>query len=198
MRDAGVRRGRAQCAPGAHPGPHLRRPVAVYAEAERRGSRNKFLPVDRDPRGPVYLTGAREVMEETTPAAFDPDIFRPVPPAPLPDSGVAEIVSALAQTKRPRVVTNYLGCNPQAVAELVRLCERLGVGVLKSVPTWMNHPHDATMYQGYHWHHPRPERAARRADVVLVVDSDVPWMPAFKRPDAAALVLHVDVWLERL
>src|ERR1700733_14224673 len=48
-----------------------------------------------DPKGPVYLTGAREVMEEEAePVAIDPECWRPVPGAPLPEAGVAEIAAA--------------------------------------------------------------------------------------------------------
>lgn len=147
-----------------------------------------------DPRGPVYLTGAREVMEEAvTPAPGASGPWAPVGPAALPEAAVAEIAQALATAKRPLVVTTYLGRNPAAVPALRHLCERLGVGVLESVPTWMNYPHDAPMYQGSHWNHPFQNARLAEADVVLVIDSDVPWIPTVSRPAAEARILHVDV-----
>jgi hypothetical protein len=75
-----------------------------------------------DPKGPVYVVGAREVMEERTdPIAIDPADWRPVTPMPLPADGVSAIVDAVAAANRPLVVTSYLGRQPAAVAELVCL-----------------------------------------------------------------------------
>jgi acetolactate synthase I/II/III large subunit len=147
-----------------------------------------------DPKGPVYLTGAREVMEEEVrPVAIDPDHWRPLPAVPLPEAGAAEIAAALAGAERPLVVTTYLGRKPEAVRELVRLCEKLGVGVLESVPTMMNYPHDAAMYQGNHWNHPFQNPRLAEADVVLVIDSDVPWIPTISKPAKDARIFHIDL-----
>jgi acetolactate synthase-1/2/3 large subunit len=147
-----------------------------------------------DPKGPVYLTGAREVMEqETVPVTFDKVAWQPVADIPLPESGVAEIASALANAKRPLIVTTYLGRKAAAVRELVQLCETLGIGVLESVPTAMNYPHDAAMYQGNHWNHPFQNQHLAEADVVLVIDSDVPWIPTINKPAADAAIFHIDV-----
>src|SRR5882672_8196098 len=131
-----------------------------------------------DPKGPVYVVGAREVMEEGTDrVATDPADWQPVAPMPLPAEGVAEIVDALARAKRPLVVTSYLGRQPAAVAELLGFCRRLGVGVLESVPSYVNYPHDDALYQGNHWNHPFQNPALTAADIILVIDSDVPWIP---------------------
>ena len=147
-----------------------------------------------DPKGPVYLIGAREVMEEKAePIVLDVERWRPIPETPLPEAGVAEIAAALAGAKRPLVVTTYLGRKAEAVGELARLCETLGVGVLESVPTAMNYPHDATMYQGSHWNHPFQNPRLAEADVVLVLDSDVPWIPTLNKPADGAGIFHIDV-----
>jgi acetolactate synthase-1/2/3 large subunit len=147
-----------------------------------------------NPRGPVYLTGAREVMEEEVkPIDLDLERWRPVAAAALPDDGVAEIAAALAGAARPLVVTTYVGRNPKAVGELVRLCERLGVGVLESVPTAMNYPNDAAMHQGNQWNQPHQNASLAEADVVLVIDSDVPWIPAVNKPAQGAGIFHIDI-----
>jgi acetolactate synthase I/II/III large subunit len=147
-----------------------------------------------DPPGPVYVVAAREVLEEATdPVVLDPADWSPVAPAPLPDDGVAAIVDAMAAAQRPLVVTSYLGRRPAAVAELVRFCRRLGVGVLESVPSFVNYPQDDPLYQGSHWNQPFQNPALAAADVVLVIDSDVPWVPKNNRPAAEALLYHIDV-----
>lgn len=148
-----------------------------------------------DPKGPVYLMGAREVMEETldAPATIDPSVWRPVPPLPLPEEAVAEIAAAFALAERPLVVTSFLGRRPEAVAELVAFCEATGAGVLESVPAAMNFPHDHPLYRGSQWNDPRQNPALAEADCILVVDSDVPWIPTVSRPAEGAAIFHVDV-----
>lgn len=147
-----------------------------------------------DPKGPVYVVGAREVMEESTaPLAIDPAYWQPVAPTPLPADAVSAIVDAIAAAQRPLVVTSYLGRKPAAVAELLRFCRRLGVGVLESVPSHVNYPHDDALYQGNHWNHPFQNPALAAADVILVIDSDVPWIPTVSKPSGGAVIYHLDV-----
>jgi acetolactate synthase-1/2/3 large subunit len=146
-----------------------------------------------EPMGPVYLMGPREVMEETvTPVAIDPAQWGPIGPAALPPEGVAELAAALRAARRPLVVTSYLGRNVRAVAELARLCRGHGIGVLESVPNHMNFPTDDPLHQGNQWNEPRQNPALASADLVLVLDSDVPWIPANSRPDPQAAIFHID------
>src|SRR6185436_16115716 len=99
----------------------------------------------------------------------------------------------LVKAKRPLIVTSYLGRRAAAVTELVRFANRLGIGVLESVPTAMNFPHDDPLYQGSHWNHPFQNRVLAEADAVLVIDSDVPWIPTVSRPSPKATIFHIDV-----
>jgi acetolactate synthase-1/2/3 large subunit len=57
----------------------------------------------------------------------------------------------------------------------------------------MNYPHDATMYQGSHWNNPSQNPRLAEADVVLVIDSDVPWIPTINRPADGARIFHIDI-----
>src|SRR6202020_3322171 len=88
----------------------------------------------------------------------------------------------------------YAAPTPAAVPELFRFCGRLGVGVLESVPSYVNYPHNDPLYQGNHWNHPFQNRALAEADFILVVDSDVPWIPTVSKPgnDAAIAIIDVD------
>jgi acetolactate synthase I/II/III large subunit len=148
-----------------------------------------------EPRGPVYLMGAREVMEEelAEPVTIDPGQWRALAPAALPEAAVGTILDAVAEAQRPLVVTSYVGRNPEAVPELVRFCERLGIGVLESVPNAMNFPHDHPLYRGNQWNEPRQNAALAEADCVIVIDSDVPWIPTISKPAADATIIHLDV-----
>lgn len=147
-----------------------------------------------DPKGPVYLVGAREVMEEVVePVKIDMTAWKPVQPCALPGDGITAILKEIEGAEKPIVVTSFAGRNPGAVGELVRFCEALGVGVLESVPSAMNFPHSNPLYQGSHWNHPFQNPVLAEADVVLVIDSDVPWIPTISRPRDDARIYHIDV-----
>jgi acetolactate synthase-1/2/3 large subunit len=147
-----------------------------------------------DPKGPVYLVGAREVMEaETKSVAIDVAEWAPIAPTPLAEDSIASLVDAFQKAARPLVVTSYVGRNPAAVTELVRFCTRLGVGVLESVPSYVNYPHSDPLYQGNQWNHPFQNRALSEADFILVVDSDVPWIPTVSKPSDGAAIAIIDV-----
>ncbi|HEU4726866.1 MAG TPA: thiamine pyrophosphate-requiring protein [Kofleriaceae bacterium] len=173
----------------------------VKYENEIRTGRNIGQIVHRalqiassDPRGPVYLVGPREVMEQMVPeTAIDPAQFPTIAPPALAPDDVAQVAEALARAHRPLVVTSYLGRNPAAPPALVALCRRLGVGVLESVPTCVNFPTDDPLYLGNQWNEQHGNPVLAAADVILVVDSDVPWIPAVNRPRPDAAIYHVDI-----
>lgn len=83
--------------------------------------------------------------------------------------------------------------DPNAVAELVALCEKAGIGVLESVPNAMNFPHSHPLYLGNQWNQPVQNLDLAEADVVLVIDSDVPWIPQVSHPGPDARIFHIDV-----
>jgi acetolactate synthase-1/2/3 large subunit len=147
-----------------------------------------------DPKGPVYLMGPREVMEEeVTQSPSNMAVWTKVAPTALADEAVARIATALSAAKRPLIVTSYLGRNKQAVGALVALAETLGIGVLESVPNYVNFPASHPLYLGNQWNLPRQNPALAAADVVLVIDSDVPWIPTVSHPAADAVIFHIDV-----
>jgi acetolactate synthase I/II/III large subunit len=150
-----------------------------------------------DPQGPAYLMAPREVFEEEVPhISIDPSRWQPIAPQPLPDSGLTELVNGLLAAKRPLVVTSYLGRNPDAVTELVRLADRLGIGVLESCPSYLNFPTDHPCYVGQQGNEHMQNPSLAEADLVLVLDSDVPWIPAFNKPaggPSGAKICHIDI-----
>jgi len=147
-----------------------------------------------DPQGPVYLMAAREVLEQEI-APIEPDIahWPAIPPSPAPPEFIEDLAAALLAARRPLVVTSYLGRNPEAVAELVRFCERTGAGVLESVPVNVNFPADHPLYQGVQGNEQTQSAALAEADLVLVIDSDVPWIPSVNKPRPGVPVYHIDL-----
>jgi acetolactate synthase I/II/III large subunit len=188
-------------------------PVLIFAGAgvgprgcgkydyELRTGRNVKQAVHRalqmarsEPAGPVYLVGLREVMEEPVePDAADPADYPPVGPAALTDEAVRDIATALAGARHPLIVTSYLGRNPAAVPALVQLAELLAIPVLESAACCVNFPGDHPLHAGYQFTTSAPNPLLAEADVILVLDSDVPWIHAASRPSPGAAVYTVDI-----
>ncbi|ASR36933.1 acetolactate synthase [Prauserella marina] len=146
-----------------------------------------------EPAGPVYLVGPREVMEADIPVQQGhPEQYSPVAPAALAPSVVEDIAGALSTAHAPVVVTSYLGKDPSAVPELVALCESLALPVIESVPMHLNFPADHPLHWGYQWNDQNHNPLLENADVVLVLGSDVPWIPTKNRPSAGARLFVVD------
>lgn len=56
----------------------------------------------------------------------------------------------------------------------------------------MNFPHNHRLYAGNHWSDSPRDGLLEKADVTLVVDSDVPWIKSRFRPSPEALIYHID------
>ncbi len=146
-----------------------------------------------EPKGPVYLVAAREVLEAAVdPVRIDRAEWPAIAPGALATEDAAEIARLLASAHRPLIVTSYVGRSAAAVPELVKLCTRLGVGVLESVPSAMNYPSTDAMHQGTQWNEKRQHPALAEADTILVLESDVPWIPQINRPSPTARIVHID------
>lgn len=140
------------------------------------------------PAGPVYLTGAREVLAEqvTAPAATAAQ-FPSVARIPAPVEIVDELITDLHRAQRPVIVTSYLGRRQEAVADLVAVAQRLAVPVVEFNPEVLNFPHDHRLHLG---NNPHPLIA--EADVVVALDTDAPWIPTTAQPPAGAKVYVVN------
>jgi acetolactate synthase-1/2/3 large subunit len=173
----------------------------VKYDTEIRTGRNVKQIVQRalqiassEPAGPVYLVGPREVMEEPLePYAADPAHYAPVAPAALTAEVTREIATALSRARHPLVVTSYLGRNPAAVPVLVDLAEMLALPVLESAAFCVNFPGDHPLHCGYQFTTSQQNPLLARADVILVVDSDVPWIPVSNQPSPGAAIYAVDI-----
>jgi acetolactate synthase I/II/III large subunit len=147
-----------------------------------------------EPAGPVYLVGTREVMEEPLePYTVDPAGYGAVAPAALAREVTAEIGTALAAARHPLIVTSYLGRDPTAVPALVELAELLAIPVVEAMAYHVNFPADHPLHAGYQYHSVGQNPVLAEADVILVLDSDVPWIPAVNRPAPDAAIYYVDI-----
>jgi acetolactate synthase-1/2/3 large subunit len=147
-----------------------------------------------EPKGPVYLMASREVLEEEVePKSLDLRGWQPIAPSALPPDQVSEIAEQLLHAQKPLIVTSYLGRNRQAINELIRLAERLAIPVLEASPKYVNFPASHAMHVGYVWHQQEQNNILSEADFILVLDSDVPWIPLVNKPSETCKVYYIDV-----
>ncbi|OCS84772.1 thiamine pyrophosphate-requiring protein [Caryophanon tenue] len=142
------------------------------------------------PAGPVYLTGAREVLEEQVEQRENvwPN-WTTITEAGMPPQHIEQVGDALIQAKNPVIVTSYVGKNPQAVDALVALCEQLAIPVIEHIPTYVNFPRNHALHAGYD-----PHALITEADVIVALDTDVPWIvtQATPKPDCAVYFIDPD------
>jgi acetolactate synthase I/II/III large subunit len=167
----------------------------VKWDYELRDPRQVVSVVDRalsiatsHPQGPVYLALPREVLaapsgDETTTA---------VPPAatvPYPDPAVvAELADRLAGAEFPVIVCSASGADRASVALLGECCARFAIGVADNAPRYLNVASDHPYHLGT-----QLRRVLERADVVVFLECDVPWIPAQTSPRADAFVAQAGV-----
>ena len=143
-----------------------------------------------EPRGPVYLTLPREVLaeEHTEFACISPSRHKvESPPYPAPER-LKEAAQALFKAESPLIVTQRVGVRPTAVKSLVELAESLAIPVVSPAGMYMNFPSHHPLHLGY-----VAEPLVREADVILVIEADVPWFPALGKPKDTATVIQMGV-----
>ncbi len=141
-----------------------------------------------EPRGPVYLTLPREVLAMQSPAAR-PAARRAVSAAahPAPDA-IAQAAEWLAAAERPLIIAARSGSTTAGVEALSRLAERYALPVVSHNPRYVCLPYSHPMHLGF-----LPKEPLAEADVVVVLDSDVPWILNLEGPPAGAKVIHVGI-----
>ena len=145
-----------------------------------------------DPKGPVYLTGAREVMEEELePYQIVQEQWAPVITGPLPKYAVEDIARAVIEAKLPMIITGFTGRNPDSVSQLVKLADLVkGIRVLDAGTTEMSFPFNHRAAVNPTW---GAGMWLQKADVIVVLDCDVPWIPTQRKPRDDAKIFHIDL-----
>jgi len=86
-----------------------------------------------DSKGPTYLVGAREVMEEE------------IEPAALSPSAIETIIKHLVEAESPLIIVGYTGRNPATVPDLVQLAESISVVSLPLIAMYLGFQHSADL-----------------------------------------------------
>ena len=167
----------------------------VKWDYELRNSSQLETVVDRalglamaDPPGPVYLTLPRELLAEPQTALSlrrSEARFGRVSSQPNRDQ-VEQAAELLAGAERPLIITSDAGEDPSAVPLLVDLAETGAIPILEYWGHYMNFPTDHKLHLGF-----EPDGLLQEADVILVLESDVPWMPNLCKPSDSARVIQM-------
>ena len=143
------------------------------------------------PAGMSYLTVSRDVLMD--PPRLDQSRVSgyPVPVLPAADpAAVASIAAALAAAEAPVLVTSRAGRTAEGFAAVEELADLAGLRVLRGLeggPVSLSSRHPMSVRD------PAEASAAiSAADVILIVESDVPWLPARVSLRPEARVFHVD------
>ena len=137
------------------------------------------------PRGPVYLVLPREPLSAPLNEPVGPIKPRPLPAPAHPDPrAVATLAEWIAAAERPLIVAATLP--DDAVAPLAQLAERCAIPVVTHNPRTLCLPSSHPMHFGF-----EPGTLLADADLVIVLESDVPWIPHLQNPPAGCRVVHI-------
>lgn len=162
----------------------LRHPVQVESVLERA-----LAIANSAPQGPVYLTLPREVLAaelggETVSLGA---IAVPAPRSPAADA-VARAAEWLAQARHPLIITSNCGRTAREARALQQFAERLAIPVIHYRPRHLALATSHPLAAGWD-----PHALLKQSDCVLVVDCDVPWIPAQGQPLPTAHVVQLGI-----
>jgi acetolactate synthase-1/2/3 large subunit len=128
------------------------------------------------PRGPVYLSLPREPLAAPLPELPGPVKPRAVPAMPHADPALIAILAEwIAAAEKPLFITTASGAD--AMAPLGRLAEHYALPVVTQRQRVVCLPSNHPMHMGYD-----PQGLLQEADLVIVMDADVPWIPNEQHP----------------
>jgi acetolactate synthase-1/2/3 large subunit len=128
------------------------------------------------PRGPVYLSLPREPLAAPMPEPLGPVKPRAVPAMPHADpSLIATLAEWIAAAEKPLIITTASGA--EAMGPLGRIAEKYALPVVTQRQRMVCLPSSHPMHMGYD-----PQGLLQDADLIMVMDADVPWIPNEQQP----------------
>jgi len=138
------------------------------------------------PKGPSYLSLPREVLAAPASPPSNPALRSAPAPAHPDPLAIEQVARILLAAEKPLVVTADTGRAPEAMSHLAALTERFALPVIPAYPRYLNLPSGHPMLLDY-----AVGPHIEAADAVLVLDCDVPWIPAKDGVPANAKVIHM-------
>jgi len=160
----------------------------IIKEVLRRG----HSVMQSDPKGPVFLTLPRETLAESFTSnkvsAFSNERYGPVAAGGIDDARAQDIARDLMSARNPIAITSYLGRNAEAVTALEELAMLCGIEVFEFSPSYMNIDRSSPCFSGFD-----PSKGVASADLGLLLDVDVPWLPKFVKVKDETRWVHIDI-----
>ena len=140
------------------------------------------------PQGPVYLSLPREVLGEVMSAPAESNRHqRARPRAPVAAaSDIEQLADWIAAAENPLVITGMLGRDPRESTVLARLADRYALAVVPFNTRYFALSSDHPMFQGS-----AAGPLLAEADLVIVIDTDVPWIPSKEAPASDARIVQI-------
>jgi thiamine pyrophosphate-dependent acetolactate synthase large subunit-like protein len=144
------------------------------------------------PKGPVYLTAAREVLaQEIEPCSLNQEQWVPIGPSALPPEAVQDIATALVRAKHPLIITGYSGRDRRTPELLVTLANLIpGIRVHDTGGSDMCFPVSHPASEGFRL---SMDECTKDADLILLIDCDIPWTPSKNPPSKDTKIYHIDI-----
>jgi acetolactate synthase-1/2/3 large subunit len=152
---------------------------------ELKGGHNLEIVIDRalaiaqsDPQGPVYLTLPKETLCEKLTALDIANTPRQSAGSYHTDAHSLELtVNTILAAKNPLIITAELGRYTQGPEALLGFCEATGIGVIEhGKRNFFNFPTEHPNHLGF-----SPETALSQADLIIAIESHVPFIPALAK-----------------
>ncbi|MDI1326218.1 MAG: thiamine pyrophosphate-requiring protein [Brevundimonas sp.] len=141
------------------------------------------------PAGPVYLTLPREVLSaQSEPHTVEAKPLAPTSRAAPDPEAIRKLAEMIDAAKCPLLVTSASGRDPETVAPLGELCERFGIGIVEAKSRYVCASSDHPYHLGQSVHPYLGE-----ADLLICLETEVPWLPETREPRAETRIVHVGV-----
>lgn len=140
-----------------------------------------------NPQGPVYLTLPREIlaqkMDSVTIHPFRKSQAEALRPG---DETIKRTAELLRGAVNPLIITGRLGSDPTALTAMVSFAEALAAPVVTPASPFVSFPNTHDFHLGV-----SSAPYIKDADLIVVVESDVPWYPVQGKPAENCKVIQI-------
>ena len=144
------------------------------------------------PPGPVYMMLPRETLaeewDEAQMPSYNPARYGSVLPGGIDQARVDAVATRLMAADHPIAITAYLGRNADAVDALEQLALTCGIRVAEFNSIDLNISQDSLCFAGFD-----PQALMDKADLGLLLDTDVPFVPQYAKRVEAIDWIQIDV-----
>jgi acetolactate synthase-1/2/3 large subunit len=140
-----------------------------------------------EPQGPVYVTLPREILASSFAAGFSStSTIAPASPPGADPEALEEAAKLLGRAKMPLLITANGGRTVESSRAIAQFVEAFAIPTIHYRPRHLALSTEHPMHCGWD-----PHALLKEADLVLVVDCDVPWIPKEGGPRPDAKVVHI-------